>query len=254
MKDQLTQQILNISKVVLASAGVALCVWLIAAGYPKSDAELSEIDAFVTGVYVIGEDGASIEDIAAKYADTTAEMSDEEKEDAIATKAAEFTEKWYDQKKAKASSKIEGYIAPKKYNTGKKLKNKKDYISSDQSTVQKGDEINIGQSSSFFAIDYVIYVIGLALIGVIGFFVYQLIMRPKRTILSILGLVISALVFIVLFYSGSTDTIADLQVKPEQVGPSTIALTTAGIYTIGICLSLGILAIVLGPVMGRYRK
>jgi hypothetical protein len=42
MKDQLTQQILNISKVVLASAGVALCVWLIAAGYPKSDAELSE--------------------------------------------------------------------------------------------------------------------------------------------------------------------------------------------------------------------
>jgi hypothetical protein len=79
-------------------------------------------------------------------------------------------------------------------------------------------------------------------------------MRPKRTILSILGLVISALVFIVLFYSGSTDTIADLQVKPEQVGPSTIALTTAGIYTIGICLSLGILAIVLGPVMGRYRK
>jgi hypothetical protein len=254
MKDQLTQQILNISKVVLASAGVALCVWLIAAGYPKSDAELSEIDAFVTGVYVIGKDGASMEDIAAKYADTTSDMSNEEKQDAIATKATELTQMWYDQKKAKASSKTEGYIAPKKYETGKKLKNKKDYITSDPSTVQKGDEINIGKANSFFAIDYVIYVIGLALIGVIGFFIYQLVIRPKRTILSILGLVISALVFTVLFYSGSSDTVESLQVKPEQVGSSTIALTTAGIYTIGICLSLGILAIVLGPVMGRYRK
>ncbi len=159
MKDQLTQQILNISKVALASVGVALCVWLIAGGYPESDDKISEIDSFVNG-----------------------------------------------------------------------------------------------DSGHFFAIDYVIYVIGLALIGVIGFFIYQLVIRPKRTALSILGLLISALVFIVLFYSGSSDTIADLQVKPEQVGPSTIALTTAGIYTIGICLSLGILAIVLGPVMGRYRK
>ena len=254
MKDQLTQQILNISKVVLASAGVALCVWLVAAGYPESDAKLNEIDAFVTGVYVIEKDGASMEDIAAIYADTTAEMSAKEKEDAIATKATELTQKWYDQKKAKASLKIDGYIPPEKIETGKKLKNKKDYITSDPSTVQKGDEINIGNSSSFFAIDYVIFVIGLALLGVIGFFVYQLVMRPKRTILSILGLLISALVFIVLFYSGSSDTVTTLQVKPEQVGGSTIALTTAGIYTIGICLSLGILAIVLGPVMGRYRK
>ena len=49
MKDQLTQQILNISKVALASVGVALCVWLIAGGYPESDDKISEIDAFVNG-------------------------------------------------------------------------------------------------------------------------------------------------------------------------------------------------------------
>jgi hypothetical protein len=43
---------------------------------------------------------------------------------------------------------------------------------------------------------------------------------------------------------------------PEKVnlGANTIAVTTAGIYTIGICLLIGVMAIVLGPLMGRYRK
>ena len=272
MKDQLIQQILKISKVVLATAGVALCVWLIAGGYPDSDAELSEIDAFVTGVYVIGEDGADIEEIAAKYADTTSEMSVEQKEKAILSKAAELTKLWEADKKKRIKELDEKIKSTKDEKAKDKLQEEreeliepltyeifdskltKEYRISDESTVQKGDKINVGKSSSFFAIDYVIYVIGLALIAVIGFFIYQLVIRPKKTILSILGLVISAIVFTVLFYSGSGDTVETLQVKPEQVGPSTIALTTAGIYTIGICLSLGILAIVLGPIMGRYRN
>jgi hypothetical protein len=109
---------------------------------------------------------------------------------------------------------------------------------------------------SFSAISYVNFLIGVALITVLGFFIYQLIIRPKKTGLSILGLLISATVFLLLFFIGSSDTIATLQLDPDKVnvGANTIAITSAGIYTIGICLFIGVMAIVLGPLMGRYRK
>jgi len=109
---------------------------------------------------------------------------------------------------------------------------------------------------SFSALDYVNLLIGAAVIAVIGFFIYQMIIRPKQTGLSILGLLISATVFMVLYFVGSADTVNTLQLDPEKVnlGPNTIAVTTAGIYTIGICLFIGLMAIVLGPLMGRYRK
>ncbi len=109
---------------------------------------------------------------------------------------------------------------------------------------------------SFSALDYVNFLIGAALITVIGFFIYQFIIRPKQTGLSILGLLVSAVLFMVLFFVGSADTVKSLQLDPEKVnlGPNTIAITTAGIYTIGICLLIGVMAIVLGPLMGRYRK
>ena len=110
--------------------------------------------------------------------------------------------------------------------------------------------------ASFSAISYVNILIGAALITVIGFFIYQLIIRPKKTGLSILGLLISATVFLLLFFIGSSDTIESLQLDPDKVnvGANTIAITSAGLYTIGICLLIGVLAIVLGPFMGRYRR
>ncbi len=115
----------------------------------------------------------------------------------------------------------------------------------------------VGDSpASFSAISYVNILIGAALITVIGFFIYQLIIRPKKTGLSILGLLISATVFLLLFFIGSSDTIESLQLDPDKVnvGANTIAITSAGLYTIGICLLIGVLAIVLGPFMGRYRR
>lgn len=159
MKDNLNQQIINISKYVLGLLGFALCVWLLASGYPESDAKLSEINEFV-----------------------------------------------------------------------------KD------------------SPASFFAVDYVMYVIGFTLIAVIGFFLYQLVIRPKQTIVSILGLLISALIFMVFFFIGSSETWETLQVEPDKIGANTIAITSAGIYTVGICLIVGVTAIVVGPLMGRYRK
>jgi len=115
----------------------------------------------------------------------------------------------------------------------------------------------VGDSpASFSAISYVNILIGAALITVIGFFIYQLIIRPKKTGLSILGLLISATVFLLLFFIGSSDTIESLQLDPDKVnvGANTIAITSAGLYTVGICLLIGVLAIVLGPFMGRYRR
>ena len=115
----------------------------------------------------------------------------------------------------------------------------------------------VGDSpASFSAISYVNILIGAALITVIGFFIYQLIIRPKKTGLSILGLLISATVFLLLFFIGTSDTIESLQLDPDKVnvGANTIAITSAGLYTIGICLLIGVLAIVLGPFMGRYRR
>ena len=63
------------------------------------------------------------------------------------------------------------------------------------------------------------------------------------------------LYFTVVFI-GSSDTIESLQLDPDKVnvGANTIAITSAGLYTIGIRLLIGVLAIVLGPFMGRYRR
>ena len=107
---------------------------------------------------------------------------------------------------------------------------------------------------SFSAISYVNFLIGVALITVIGFFIYQLIIRPKQTGLSILGLLVSASVFLVLYLFGSADTVETLQLDPEKVnlGANTIAVTTAGIYTIGICLFIGLNAIIFGSLTGKY--
>ena len=69
-------QILNISKYLLGLLGVGLCIWLVAADYPDSDAELSEIDTFITGIYEVKNDQEDLGPLAFKYIDTTAIMED----------------------------------------------------------------------------------------------------------------------------------------------------------------------------------
>ena len=319
-----TNQILNISKYVLGLLGVVLCVWLVASDYPDSDAELWEIDTFITGIYEVQSDGESLTPLAIKYVDTAyakrsiidamdskykeifedyvlnkksiTEISKKHKLDSAETakrilkagdilmkemnflvmaKETEFVKNWKTRKeqkikdlknsiknaesekeKEKLNNELANLKSPKIIKTDQKLKNGGDYIIADPQTIQLGDDIDIGKSYSFSAINYVIYVIGLALLGVIAFFIYALIIRPKKTAVSILGLIISASVFLILFFIGSSDTLKDLQIDPESVnvGANTIDITSAGIYTIGICLFIGVLAIVLGPFMGRYRR
>ena len=325
MKDKMNQ-ILNISKYLIGLLGVGLCIWLVAADYPDSDAELSEIDTFITGIYEVKNDQEDLGPLALKYTDTTEVMEDvidtlrphyknivedfvlnemniqemfkkyeapphklspatidkrinhgvnlieKEIEAELKIKETIFVRNWKKRKEEKIADlksnikiakdkkekeilklKLDNTIIPKVINTGEKLKNGEEYIVADIATIQKGDEINVGKSYSFLAIDYVIYVIGLALLGVIAFFIYSLIIRPKVTALSILGLIISASLFLILFSIGSTDSLSDLQLDPEKVkvGLNTIDMTTAGILTIGICLFIGLNMIIYGAVIGR---
>jgi uncharacterized membrane protein len=82
---------------------------------------------------------------------------------------------------------------------------------------------------------------------------YQIAMQPKKTLLSIVGIVVAFVLYFVMYFSGSSDTMKSLALRHEA-SDSVIAATSAGVYTIGICLAVGVLVVVFGPLMGRYRK
>lgn len=109
------------------------------------------------------------------------------------------------------------------------------------------------ESTSMSAINYTIGIIITAIVVVLGFFIFQLIIQPKKTIMAIVGIVASLVIYFSIFLAGTSDTNLDLQLR-KPVSDMVINMTSAGIYTIGICIIVGILAVALGPLMGRYRK
>ena len=104
-----------------------------------------------------------------------------------------------------------------------------------------------------FAINYTLGLILLGIVVIIGFFVFSIIIQPKKTLLSIVGLLVSAALFFIIFTVGTSDNQDSLSLKMEA-SQNVVNLASAGIYTIGLCIGIGFLAIVLGPLMGRYRK
>lgn len=88
---------------------------------------------------------------------------------------------------------------------------------------------------------------------VVLFFVVQLITNTKRTIFSIIGIIVAFIIYFILSLIGTGDTSASLALK-DEVSKSTISSTSAGLYTVIIGLVIAILVIVLGPFMGRMRK
>jgi uncharacterized membrane protein len=88
---------------------------------------------------------------------------------------------------------------------------------------------------------------------VIGFFVSQIIQSPKKTILSIIGILISFVVYLIFYLIGTSDTTDTLALR-NPVSDGVIFTTTAGLYTIGILLFVGLVVIIAGPFMGRLRK
>ena len=91
--------------------------------------------------------------------------------------------------------------------------------------------------------------IGLILI----FFVVQLITNPKKTVMSIIGLLVALVLYLVLTMIGTSDTNESLALR-DPVDLATIGSTSAGLYTVVIGIIVAMLVVVLGPFMGRLRK
>lgn len=88
---------------------------------------------------------------------------------------------------------------------------------------------------------------------VLLFFVVQLITNPKKTIFSIIGILVAAVIYLIMTMVGTSDTNESLALR-DPVSDSTISSTSAGLYTVIIGLVISVLAILLGPLMGRMRK
>ncbi len=103
------------------------------------------------------------------------------------------------------------------------------------------------------AIYFMLFILLTGGVMVLGFFLFQIIQSPKRTILSIIGIVISLIIYMIFYLLGTSDTTDTLALR-NPVSDGVVLTTTAGLYTIGVILFVGIVVIIAGPFMGRLRK
>lgn len=105
------------------------------------------------------------------------------------------------------------------------------------------------------AVNYTIAIIGITIALVLLFFFVQLITNPKKTVMSIIGIIIALLLFVILWAMGTEDTNESLALLEDvQVAQGTINSTSAGLWTVLIGIVVGVLVAVLSPFMGKYRK
>ena len=100
---------------------------------------------------------------------------------------------------------------------------------------------------------------GFLLIAGIGlillFFVVQLISSPKKTIMSIIGIVASLVLYLILWMAGTSDTNGSLNLVDDvQVAQGTINSTSAGIYVVVILIVVAVVAAVAAPIMAMFKK
>lgn len=106
-----------------------------------------------------------------------------------------------------------------------------------------------------YAVSYTGFILFAGVGLILVFFVLQLITNTKKTLKSIMGLVIALLVFLIFYMMGTSDTNESLQLKEAQyVSSGTIATTTAGLFTVIAGIFVGLLVWILSPFMGRLRK
>jgi len=122
------------------------------------------------------------------------------------------------------------------------------------STIEDQEAFREGTSLSFsvgFTGFLIMASVGLVLI----FFIVQLISNPKKTIMSIIGIVISLVLYLVFLMVGTTDTNESLRLLEDvQVEQGTIVSTTAGLYLVLTLIVVALLAAIFAPFMGRFRK
>ncbi len=105
------------------------------------------------------------------------------------------------------------------------------------------------------AINYTMLIIIASVAVVLFFFVVQLITNTKRTVMSIIGILVALVLYLIFWAMGTSDTNESLNLLEDvQVEQGTIATTTAGLYTALVGLFVGLLVWFLSPLMGRMRK
>lgn len=116
---------------------------------------------------------------------------------------------------------------------------------------------DFAQSGSMtMAINYTIIIIVAALAGILLFFLFQLVINTKRTALSIIGIVVAFVLYLILRLVGTSDTNQSLALSEDyHVSDATLDATTAGLWVVIIGIVIGILLAILGPfLLGKYRK
>jgi len=78
---------------------------------------------------------------------------------------------------------------------------------------------------------------------IINFFYASLIVNPRKTLMSIFGIAVSAFIYLIFILSGTTDTSKSLLLNSEW-SHLVILTTTAGIYTTLVALFLGLIIII----------
>ncbi|MBU2018952.1 MAG: hypothetical protein KJ941_04835 [Bacteroidetes bacterium] len=116
-------------------------------------------------------------------------------------------------------------------------------------TFRDGAKMN---AATYYTIFILIACVALVLI----FFIAQLISNPKKTLMSIVGIVAALVLYVVLYSVGSNDTVTSLGLSSDfaDVSSSTISATTAGLYVVFIGLGVAILAILGGRLLGKVIK
>jgi hypothetical protein len=105
------------------------------------------------------------------------------------------------------------------------------------------------------AINYTIFTLIATTVAVLGFFALGLITNTKKTVFSIIGIVVAFVLFMILWMMGSSDTHDSLNLSENiKADGGTISFVTAGLYTTLVGLVIAALAAVAGPFMGRLRK
>ncbi|MGJ8661547.1 MAG: hypothetical protein ACSHXL_05890, partial [Bacteroidota bacterium] len=103
---------------------------------------------------------------------------------------------------------------------------------------------------------FTIFVLAACVALVLFFFVRQLISNPKKTLFSIIGIVVALVLYLLLYVVGTSDTSESLALTESigNVSKGTITSTTAGLYTVLVGLAAAVIAIVATPFIGKLRK
>jgi hypothetical protein len=104
-----------------------------------------------------------------------------------------------------------------------------------------------------FTMLYTIALILTSVAIILFFFAFHFVLQPKKTAISIMGILLAFITYVLFYLIGTSDTSSSLQLKNE-VSNGVVAATTAGIYTTFVAVIVAMSAIFLLPIYNRFKK